>query len=132
MRINRHGVRRMTNSPALNNRVPHPTRRRYRLHASTYVILLLTAGVLFFLNVPGQRSIEYSLYPYHRQPQIVLLEREAPLVTGGRLGRQFNVRHHLVHGWPCTWLLRDLRQHDDPRTGRPKAPGVGLSEARTG
>jgi hypothetical protein len=89
----------------------------YRLHASTYVMLLLTAAVLLLLNVPGQRIIEFSLYPYERQPE-VMLQKQTPLVLVGRHKRQINISHGLAHGWPCTWLVRDAREHKDARTGK--------------
>jgi hypothetical protein len=63
------------------------------LHASTYVVLLSTALVLFLLNVPGQ------LVPYVG----------APLEEEQLFGDHRIVRERLEHGWPFTYLIRDDR-----------------------
>jgi hypothetical protein len=61
-----------------------------RLHASTYVVLLLTAAVLSLLNVPGQYK------PYVGMP----LDNDS--FSDPRL-----VRERLEHGWPLTYLIRN-------------------------
>jgi hypothetical protein len=70
---------------------PLDSRPCYRLHAPTYVVLLLTAAVLFLLNVPGQYK------PYVGMPL-----DDDHLNGDSRL-----VRERLEHGWPFTYLIRD-------------------------
>jgi hypothetical protein len=65
----------------------------YRLHASTHVVLLLTAVVLFLLNVPGQYV-----------PHV-----DMPLPEEQLFGDHRIVRERLEHGWPFSYLIRDDR-----------------------
>jgi hypothetical protein len=62
-----------------------------RLHVSTYVVLLLAAGVLFILNVPGQ-YVPYVGMPADEDPSDLRM-----------------VRERLEHGWPLSYLVRDDR-----------------------
>jgi hypothetical protein len=80
----------MTDQSATTQRAPRP---HYRLHASAYVVLLLTGAVLFLLNVPGQ------YVPYVGIP----LEEEQ------LFGDHRIVRERLEHGWPLSYLIRDDR-----------------------
>jgi hypothetical protein len=85
----------MNHKPAQVTRENRGTaaRRWYRLHASTYVVLLLTAAVLFLLNIPGQ------YVPYVGMPL-----PEEQLFGDHRI-----VRERLTHGWPFSYLIRDDR-----------------------
>ena len=58
----------------------------YRLHPSTYIVLLLTAVAIFLLNVPGQfvPHIHFGGLEQHRI--------------------EFPLWEHLEHGWPWTYL----------------------------
>jgi hypothetical protein len=99
---------------------PRPWRR---FHASTYIVLLLTAAMLGLLNVPGRRTVDFALHPYERQKPVVL-KSETPLVLVGRHKRQIQINHSVVHGWPVIWLMRDVREHPDPQTGGSRETGI--------
>jgi hypothetical protein len=73
--------------------LPRETRPWYRLHVSTYVVLLLTAAVLFLLNIPGQYV-----------PYVGVALEEEQLFGDHRI-----VRERLEHGWPFSYLVRDDR-----------------------
>jgi hypothetical protein len=62
----------------------------YRLHASTYVAVLLGATTLFFVNVPGQLT-----------PYVEFDGQEKYSV-------EFHVNERIEHGWPWCYLRRDI------------------------
>ncbi|MEX2139657.1 MAG: hypothetical protein WD894_10375 [Pirellulales bacterium] len=107
------------NTPPESNKDQSPPgstlRRWYRLHLSTYVVLVLTATALFFLNVPGERTTEFGVYPYDRLHERTVEDDPGIVIVSGNTW-QIRVNHLLVHGWPGTWLVRDVRGHDDPET----------------
>jgi hypothetical protein len=70
---------------------PLESRPWRRLHASTYVVLLLTAALHFVLNVPGQYK-----------PYVAM-----PLDDDRLIGDSRMVHERLEHGWPFTYLIRD-------------------------
>jgi hypothetical protein len=59
----------------------------FRLHASTYVAMLLTGTVLFFLNVPGQYTVHLSA---GFGPQTAFS----------------NLDQYIEHGWPAVYVSR--------------------------
>ena len=79
----------------------HKLRRPWhRLNASAYVVLALTATVLFLLNVPGERRMECNSRPTDQTDAFNVLNRQ------------------IEHGWPWTYLVREQGFHDyDPLTG---------------
>ena len=81
-------------------------RRWYRLHASTYVVLLLTAIVLFFVNVPGQYTVHIDLFNPARW---------------GPFGGDYE---RIEHGWPWSYLVREDRHHREPETGDIRATRI--------
>jgi len=101
--------------------VPEPNgsiaaRPWYRLHVSTYVVLVLTATAIFLLNIPGERTAEFGLYPYEPWRDRTEEFKDRIVIFSGN-DRQIAVQHLLVHGWPTTWLVRDIGPHEDPATG---------------
>jgi hypothetical protein len=68
-----------------------------RLHASTYIVQLLAAAVLFIVNVPGQYTVHIDPFKCGRRDPM-LDER-------------------IEHGWPWTYLVREERYVRDSATG---------------
>ena len=84
-----------------------------RLHASTYVVLVAAAAVLFLLNVPGQ-------YTVHIDPVRPATWR-APSKHAERI----------EHGWPWTYLVRTDRRYDDQASGQSRSTRIwSLTEER--
>jgi hypothetical protein len=81
---------------------------KLRLHASTYVVLLLTAVLLFLLNVPGGQTVQFGLHPYEPWREPSPEDRTAMIIRAYNSRRIMN-SELLVHGWPTTWLVRDRR-----------------------
>ena len=102
----------MANDPiqpdALRNGSLRPPRPWYHLHASTYVVLLLTATVLFLLNVPGLRTADFGIHPY--EPWRDRLPEEKTKIGARAVKtKQIMTDDLLVHGWPTKWLVREAR-----------------------
>jgi hypothetical protein len=90
------------------------SRHWYRLHPSTYVILLLAAGLLFLLNVPGQPTAQFGVYPYEPWRK----HAPSPNVARAFDAKHIRTDHLLVHGWPATWLVRETRWYRAPTIRR--------------
>ncbi|MHC4400706.1 MAG: leucine-rich repeat domain-containing protein [Planctomycetota bacterium] len=78
----------MTQAAANAEGPQKPKRAWFRLHRSTYVVLLLVAVVLALANVPGQ----FVVLP--------------TILRQGKYGPHFEMEGRLEHGWPATYLLR--------------------------
>jgi hypothetical protein len=78
---------------------PLESRPGRRLHASTCVVLLFTAAVLFLLNVPGQRRVRADGIPVTPLPVFSM------------------VRGQIEHGWPLAYVVRDDPDNDLSATG---------------
>ncbi len=81
---------------------PHPW---YRLHLSTWLVLLLASGVLVLLNVPGEES-----------PRI-------DPVAFNELGQWDEGFRTLSHGFPLAYLWRSAACDPNPKYGYVGAPG---------
>ena len=72
------------------------------------LVLLITATVLFLLNVPGLRTADFGIHPY--APWRDRLPEEKTKIGARAVNsKRIMTDHLLVHGWPTTWLVREVR-----------------------
>lgn len=79
-----------------------PRRPWYRLHASTYVVLVLLVIVLTLANVPGRL--------------VVAVDGLGSPFGSDVLGSRFGSVERLEHGWPAAYLWRDAESAFRPES----------------
>lgn len=93
--------------------MPENKRPWYRLHAFSWVVLLLASAVMILIVVPGERYADYNARLWHESDELYWLWLEQ---NPGYQGAFFE----WFHGWPLTYLHRGAAVDLVPNTVEPE------------